>query len=288
MKKSLLLLLALFVVSQVSAKDHLKKFLKNTGYVYVPEGSLEIDSNKQNMESFYLFDTEVSNLNWLEFIHFLRDTEGQEAANKFLQDSTLWNALGGSMEPYTSHYHDHPAFMNYPVVNISVEKIERFCAFLESRLNETYGEFLEFTCSLPTKEEWIYAGKGGLTLSPYSWGGPYTRNAEGGYLANYKPIGDQQITETEPGKYAIVNNAARYFDDGSFGPAAVVSYNPNGYGLFNMCGNVAEVVKDGDNYVLMGGSWNSTGYDIQLTSQKVYSNANPFTGFRPKLTIKVK
>ncbi len=46
-----------------------------------------------------------------------------------------------------------------------------------------------------------------------------------------------------------------------------------------MCGNVAEMIDS--NGIAMGGSWNSTGYDVQVTSEFIYDAPNPFVGFRP-------
>ena len=75
---------------------------------------------------------------------------------------------------------------------------------------------------LPLETEWEYAARGGLDLSMYPWGGPYTRNYQGCFLANFKPL------------------RGNYIDDGTVYTAKVGSYEPNEYGLFDMSGNVAE------------------------------------------------
>ena len=75
---------------------------------------------------------------------------------------------------------------------------------------------------LPLETEWEYAARGGLDLSMYPWGGPYTRNYQGCFLANFKPL------------------RGNYIDDGSVYTAKAGSYEPNEYGLFDMSGNVAE------------------------------------------------
>jgi formylglycine-generating enzyme required for sulfatase activity len=60
--------------------------------------------------------------------------------------------------------------------------------------------------------------------------------------------------------------------------APAESYSPNGYGLYNMNGNVAEMISDGD--FAVGGSWNSPGYDIRNQSIKKFKGAHPTVGFR--------
>ena len=128
-------------------------------------------------------------------------------------------------DPWTKNYFHHPAFDEYPVVGVDWKQAVAFSKWRTKILDEYLldrDEPLHDEFRLPTESEWEYAARGGLDLSPYPWGGPYTTNDKGCFLANFKP------------------RRGNYTADGGIRTVRVGSYNPNNYGLYDMAGNVSE------------------------------------------------
>ena len=198
-------------------------------------------------------------------------------------------------DPQASIYFWHPSFDDYPVVGISWVQATAFSIWRTDYMNSALrkqGVSDVNAYRLPLETEWEYAARGGLDLSMYPWGGPYTRNDKGCFLANFKPL------------------RGNYIDDGSVYAAKVGSYEPNEYGLFDMSGNVAEWTscayspnsyifthdlnpnyeynaKPGDDPVMKrkvvrGGSWKDIAYFLQNGTRdyEYQDSTKPYVGFR--------
>lgn len=211
---------------------------------------------------------------------------------KVYPDTTVWikDFAYSYNEPMHNDYLWHQAYSEYPVVGVNWKQAKAFCAWRTLKKN-TYikskkkGRDLTNSFRLPTEAEWEYSARGGLQSGAYPWGGPYTKNDRGCFLANFKP------------------NRGDYAADQSLYTVEAKSFEPNGYNLYNMAGNVAEWtdssydagayeyvssmnpnVPDSKNMrkVVRGGSWKDVAYFLQVSTRdfEYADTARSYIGFR--------
>ncbi len=199
-------------------------------------------------------------------------------------------------DPQTEKYFWHPAYDNYPVVGVTWKQANAFCIWRTQLKNQyMYGKKGESSVSefrLPTEAEWEWAARGGYDNNPYPWGGPYTRNDKGCFLANFKPL------------------RGNYIDDGGATTVICAHYPANDFGLYDMAGNVAEWTrsayypssynftwdlnpdytynaKDVDppamkRKVVRGGSWKDVAYFLRVSTRsfEFQDTSKCYIGFR--------
>jgi sulfatase modifying factor 1 len=198
-------------------------------------------------------------------------------------------------DPMADLYFWHPSFDDYPVVGVSWLQASAFSIWRTNYMNDALrkqGIPDVQSYQLPLESQWEYAARGGLDLSMYPWGGPYTRNYKGCFLANFKPL------------------RGNYIDDGNVYAGKVGSYEPNEYGLYDMSGNVSEWTRGAyhpsayifqhdlqpdyqynatpqdpavmKRKVIRGGSWKDIAYFLQTSSRdyEYQDSTKPYVGFR--------
>lgn len=119
-----------------------------------------------------------------EYQVFLNSVQSKSTPEKFESIKVHvenWNPAGKkTMEPMVKTYYQHPAYADYPLVNVSHEGALAYCEWLTTVYNNRPNrKYKKVKFRLPTEAEWIEAARGGKQIAPFPWGGYYTRNGKG-------------------------------------------------------------------------------------------------------------
>lgn len=187
-------------------------------------------SREVTVDPFYIDQHAVTNA---EFLQFVRETNYTTDAQRFgwsfifkgfveygdyqrvpeapwwivVEDASWFRPRGPNSSIVNEDY------LTHPVVHVSWHDAVAYANWAGKRL--------------PTEAEWEYAARGGLSGKRYAWGD------------ELKP-GDNHRCNIWQGEFPTYNTA----EDGYYGTAPVNEYPSNGYGLYNVAGNVWEWCAD--------------------------------------------
>ena len=140
-------------------------------------------------------------------------------------DTTCWvnDFRNSDNETYLRNYYSNATYNDYPVVGVTWEQANAFCAWRTDYLLRGLGPEARYVqrYRLPTEAEWEYAARG-KNQSEFPWENEDVKNGNGCFYANFKP------------------DRGNYTKDGNLITSKVAIYSPNTNGLYDMSGNVAE------------------------------------------------
>jgi len=127
---------------------------------------------------------------------------------------------------------------------------------------------------LPTADEWEYAARGGLSGKRFPWGDTITHSR-----ANYYSLSENSYDISSTRGYH-----PDYDDGGEPYTSPVGDFAANGYGLYDMAGNVWEWCNDasGSSRYIRGGCWDSYAYRLRCGYEYwlIPEYSSYFLGFR--------
>lgn len=186
------------------------------GMVLIPAGTFQMGSTTGDvneapvhtvkLDAFYMDRHEVTNAEYQAFA-----TATEHPVPRGIGYTAVYERLKNDYEPWRDPDFNHP---NQPVTTVTWFDADAYCKWAGKRL--------------PTEAEWEKAARGGIEGARYPWGDADPDST----TANFA---DSQ-TEFEWRNPDV--------DDGYLFPAPVGTFQPNGYGLFDMAGNVWEWCAD--------------------------------------------
>ncbi len=140
-------------------------------------------------------------------------------------DTTCWvnDFQNSDNEVYMRNYFSNPTYNEYPVVGVTWEQANAFCAWRTEYLLKGLGSQARYVqrYRLPTEAEWEYAARG-KNQDEFPWNNKDVKSGNGCFYANFKP------------------DRGNYTKDGNLITSKVGIYSANSNGLYDMAGNVAE------------------------------------------------
>lgn len=261
-------------------------------------------------EHFFMDKTEVCNLDWKEFLYWTKQTLSDSKHDAMLPDTAVWVWPNDSVTthcPLIYSYFTHPSFDTYPVVGISYEQAQAYSNWRSDRVYETIlirlgkiaanpnqdsasyftiekylkGQYMgiqpDFSIPvprfrLPTEKEWTLAtdAKHDLTNFPFGYDLGEKQNAN--FLKKYGP---KAFFKT---KDWMSISKSDYFHACEMMSANGRAGVPNDFGIFNMIGNVAEMVEERG--IAKGGSFMQPLEKCKISERQSYDIPSKWIGFR--------
>ncbi len=267
-------------------------------------------------DNFYIDKTEISNIQWLEFLTDIK--HDSVYYRSMLPDSSLtasWliitnNPLYWIGQGTANKYMRSPETRHFPVVGITYKQVTEFCKWrskvaTEQAAKENYqvppGKVITFRFRLPTEEEWMFAAAANLDTAAYKYGFKEFEsmstlwNDPTGYWQTVSKTSNLSFSEFEfifrqfqkHGREPFFNCLKDFYNYFHYGANQPISTLPpkkrkpnqlNGFGLYAMIGNVSEMTDAPG--ISKGGSWAQLIEECRISSRQYYSKPEGWLGFR--------
>lgn len=230
-------------------------------------------------------ETETTNIAWQEFLFYVK----RDSSSDYHKTLTLDLAA----QP-TDNYFTNPIYRFYPVVGVSHYQAIEYCKWRTNILNSQLAdEKFKVNVRLPTEQEWEHFASGGVDLNTYPYGTSQYRcrmkikKKSGKYFKSINQLTQDEKTINKAIKaYNSQEDSIINFNCKQKLPFFMAQDKPhyafnipiNIYGLYNVLGNVAEMVDEKG--VAKGGSYQHELVDCEIADRMIYDKPEKFLGFR--------
>ena len=262
-----LLFVPFSLVFIAASAPKLPKKLKKT-FSFVPSGLAVVGADTLSLQAYYMQNFEVSNAEYQVYLDYLEKKGDKKTIEKARVRNENWNQALKSAA-FAEKYHQHPAFANYPVVNVTYAAAQGYCTYMTEKLNALFAKSgIKVKARLPFHAEIIRAGVGDNHSRKFPWEYTGVRNNKGEFMSNHVA--------------GIASNGSPADGDNADVLAPVKSYWPSPLGVYNLSGNAAEMTHVPG--VAVGGSWKDLADNVTLQSTSKYDDSAPNVGFRVVFT----
>jgi len=246
------------------------------GLSFVRQKELTPPGTVQINDTLYADETEITNFSWQEFEWSTAQKYGKQSKEHLatLPDTMVWQEKNTYNEPYVHYYYRHPAYKDYPVVGISYEQAKAFCIWRTARVKYFLSIKKEyknqnFEYRLPNKAEWELLAAASLNVFENK---------------GFDEKGNPKLNCLMDIDSIVIKGKTKAINFNSDVTAPVKSYIKNSYSLYNVIGNVSEMVEE--NGICKGGAWNNRLEQMRIGKELTYSKPSAALGFRCICIIK--
>jgi formylglycine-generating enzyme required for sulfatase activity len=226
-----------------------------------------VNSLQKINDYLYASNVEVSNKQYIRFVEDLKAEKDLSTLELAQFDSLQWRSKECYNEPHVIYYNKHPAYENYPVVNISFDAAMAHCNWLTKLYNQDpKRKFKKAIFRLPTLTEREQAAQAGNSTAIFPRKETIAYNSYGKEMASFKEeVEISQVLQDILTKMPIT--------------CPIKSYLPNGFGLYNIASNVSEMTAS--NTSIKGGSWKDSAELLKIKHTENFDGKpKAYIGFR--------